>query len=78
MAQFARRGYLPPLLDLVVDFFEPPDLPLAPPELPPDDFFAVVPFFIAMALVPPFCWGECKESKKSSQRFFPVATAVFT
>jgi hypothetical protein len=47
-----------------LDFFEP------------DDFLP--PFFIAMALVPPFSFAEFTGHQIFRQRFFPVASSFFT
>jgi hypothetical protein len=52
--------------DFVV-FFEPPFF---------DDFLP--PFFIAMALVPPFSGTEFTDPKILSQRFFSIAFSFFT
>ena len=58
------QPYLP--FDFVV-FFEPPFLAGFLP-----------PFFIAMALVPPFCMAEFTNRKIFRQRFFSVAFSFFT
>ncbi len=65
-----RAYFLPLVVDfLAVDFLA--EEPLL--------FFALLAaFFVAMALVPPFCERQSKEREKSSQRFFSVANAFFT